>query len=122
MHINLQQVLILLGVTALIGLILTALLLVWVFSRVRHIQLPANTDFFEALRYTPLSVVLLLDALDFALDFLSAPIAWFILGRLGLGALRGVAVIEDLIPFTQWIPTMTIAWILARIFRNPPEA
>ncbi len=118
MEINFQQVLIVLGVTAAIGLVLTAVLLFWVFSRVRHIQLPANVDFFEALRYTPLSVVLLLDALDFALDFLSAPIAWVILGRLGLGVLRGVAIIEDLIPFTQWIPTMTIAWILARVFRS----
>ncbi len=118
MEINFQQALILLGVTAAIGLILSLLLLLWVFSRVRHIQLPPNADFFEALRYTPLSVVLLLDALDFALDFLSAPIAWFILGRLGLGVLRGVAVIEDLIPFTQWIPTMTIAWVLARVLPN----
>ncbi len=116
MRLDLQQILIILGVTAGIGLVLTALLLVWVFSRVRRIHLPLDAGFFDALRYTPLSVVLLLDALDFALDFLSAPISWFILGRLGLGALRGVTVIEDLIPFTQWIPTMTLAWILARVF------
>lgn len=48
-------------------------------------------------------MVLLLDLLDFSLDFLSAPIAWVILG------MRGVAVVEVLIPGTQFIPTMTLA-------------
>jgi hypothetical protein len=89
-------------------------LLAWIFSRVRRIQLPADADFFTALRYTPLTLVVVLDLLDFGLDFLSVPIAWAILGRLGLKPLRGVTVVEELIPGTQFLPTMTVAWVLAR--------
>ncbi|MGH2522625.1 MAG: hypothetical protein ACRDH2_08990 [Anaerolineales bacterium] len=100
-----------------IGLTIAVLLLGWVFWRVRRIQLPPGADLLTALRATPLSVVLLLDALDFSLDFLSAPIAWIILGRLGLAPLRGVTMFESLIPGTQFLPTMTTAWILARVFR-----
>lgn len=90
----------------------------WVLWRVRKIQLPPNADFFTALRATPLVVVLLLDLLDFALDFLSAPVAWLLLTRLGLGPLRGVTVVEGLLPGTQMIPTMTLAWIAARLFKS----
>ncbi len=59
-----------------------------------------------------------LDLLDFSLDFLSAPFAWVLLGRLGLQPLRAVTVIESLIPGTQFIPTMTAAWILARLIHR----
>jgi hypothetical protein len=102
-----------------IALVLALLLMGWVIWRVRRIQLPPNADVFTALRATPLSVVLLLDLLDFSLDFLSAPIAWVILGRLGLAPLRGVAIVEELIPGTQFIPTMTIGWVVARLW--PPR-
>jgi hypothetical protein len=102
-----------------VALILALLLMGWVVWRVRRIQLPPNADVFTALRATPLSVALLLDLLDFSLDFLSAPIAWVILGRLGLAPLRGVAIVEELIPGTQFIPTMTIAWVVARLW--PPR-
>jgi hypothetical protein len=81
-----------------------------VLWRVRKIQLPPDADFFTAIRLTPLVVVLLLDLLDFTLDFLSAPVAWLLLTRLGLGPLRGVTVVES-------IPTMTLAWIAVRIFK-----
>jgi len=89
-------------------------LVIW---RVRKIQLPPNADFFTALRATPLIVVVTLDLLDFMLDFLSAPVAWVLLTRLGLGPLRGVTVVEGLIPGTQIIPTMTLAWIASRFFK-----
>jgi hypothetical protein len=98
-----------------LAIILSALLLAWIFWRVRRIRLPADADFFTALRYTPFAVVILLDLLDFGLDFLSAPIAWAILGRLGLKPLRGVTVVEELVPGTQFLPTMTAAWVLARV-------
>ena len=101
-----------------IGLTLTILLIVWILRSVRHISLPADADFFTALRATPLLVVLMLDLLDFSLDFLSAPIAWPLLGHLGLTPLREVTVIEELIPGTQVIPTMTLAWIAARFMRR----
>ncbi len=89
----------------------------FVLWRVRKIQLPPDADFFTAIRLTPLVVVLLLDLLDFTLDFLSAPVAWLLLTRLGLGPLRGVTVVESLIPGTQIIPTMTLAWIAVRVFK-----
>jgi hypothetical protein len=88
-----------------------------VLWRVRKVQLPPDADFFTAMRLTPLVVVLLLDLLDFTLDFLSAPLAWLLLTRLGLGPLRGVTVVESLIPGTQIIPTMTLAWIAVRVFK-----
>ena len=89
-------------------------LLAWVIWRVRRIKLPVGADFFTALRHTPFVVVLLLDLLDLGLDFLSAPIAWVLLTRLGLAPLRGVTIIEELIPGTQIIPTMTLAWVAVR--------
>lgn len=98
-----------------VGLALALLLGAWVVWRVRRINLPPDADTLTALRATPLSVVLLLDLLDFSLDFLSAPLAWIILGRLGLAPLRGVSVVESLIPGTQFIPTMTLVWIFARL-------
>ena len=103
----------------------TALLLVlvvgaYVFTRIKRINLPPDADTLTALRMTPLSVVILLDLLDLGLDIFAAPFAWIILTKLGLGPLRGVTVAESLIPGTGAIPTMTAAWVLARVFR--PEA
>jgi hypothetical protein len=97
------------------ALLIASLLLIWVIWRVRRIRLPADADFLTALRATPLVVVLLLDLLDFSLDFLSAPVSWLILSRLGLAPLRGVTAVEGLVPGTQMIPTMTAAWIIARL-------
>jgi hypothetical protein len=115
------EVLTVLGITLGVGLVLVLLLLGWVLWQVRRINLPPNADFFTALRYTPFSVVILLDLLDLTLDFFSAPIAWIILGKLGLEPLRAVTVVESVIPFTQTLPTMTIAWIIARVWKNPPR-
>jgi len=104
------------------GALLLALALgAYVFTRLRRINLPPEAGALEALRLTPLSVVVLLDLLDLGLDFLSAPVGWIILTRLGLGPLRGVTVIESLIPGTQFIPTMTLAWLFAR-YLDPGRA
>ncbi len=104
----------LLGMLA-IGLILSLLVLGYIIWRVKRINLPPDADFLMALRATPLAVVILLDLLDFSLDFLSAPLAWTILSYLGLQPLRGVTLVESLIPGTQFLPTMTVAWIFARL-------
>jgi len=108
------------GLLILIGaaLALALLLLGWVLWRVRRIDLPQDADFMTTLRMTPLTVVILLDLLDFSLDFLSAPIGWALLSYLGLKPLRGVTAVEGLIPGTQMLPTMTLAWIIAR-FTKP---
>ena len=117
-EVNWGEVLRVFGIIVAVGLVLVIILVAWVFTRIRRINLPPNTDFFEALRRTPFSVVLLLDLLDLTLDFLSAPFAWVILGKLGLEPLRAVSVVESFIPGTQALPTMTIAWVIARFWKN----
>lgn len=121
MDIDLTQLLQVFGIVIGVGLVLSLLFMGWVFWQVRRIHLPPDADFFDALRMTPLSVVILLDLLDLTLDFFAAPIAWVILGRLGLEPLRAVSVIETMIPGTQILPTMTIAWIIARVWKNSPH-
>ena len=111
-----------LGCVAVTALLLSLVMLVYVFTRIRRINLPPGADTLTALRMTPLSVVILLDLLDLGLDFLAAPFAWIILSKLGLGPLRGVTVAEALIPGTGAIPTMTVAWILARMFKPEEKA
>jgi len=101
-----------------ITLTLAILLIAWIVWRVRRINLPPNADWITAMRATPLVVVLALDLLDFSLDFLSAPFAWILLSYLGLKPLRTITTVESLIPGTQFLPTMTAAWIAARFMRN----
>lgn len=99
-------------------------LLLLAARQMRDIRIPEDADFFETLRLIPITIPLALDMLDFALDIFSAPIAWMVLDALGLKALRLVTVTEGLIPGTQAIPTMTAAWILARLTKptHPSEA
>lgn len=103
-----------LGVIALIAVILAAFVLFWAFRTLRRIRVPQDADFFTTLRAVPLSLVVGLDLLDLGLDVLSTPIIWVILSRFRLQALRNVASIEALIPFTGPIPTLTLAWFAAR--------
>jgi hypothetical protein len=100
-----------------ISFILSILLLLVVIRQAKKINVPEGAGFAETLLYTPFLVVVLIDLLDFALDFLAAPLAWVILDRLGLKALRGVSTVEALIPLTQVVPTMTLCWIGARLLR-----
>ena len=120
-NIDFRQLLSVLGIVVGVGLVLSLIFLAWVFWRVRRINLPPDADFFEALRMTPLSVVILLDLLDLTLDFFAAPFAWIILGKLGLEPLRAVSMVETFIPGTQVLPTMTISWIIARVWKNSPR-
>lgn len=108
-------VLIFLGVMS-VALAIALILLAIIIIQIRRIHVPPGAGFAETLQYTPFLVVLFLDVLDLALDFLSAPIAWIVLDRLGLKGLRGFATVESLIPFTQAIPTMTLSWIAVRLF------
>jgi hypothetical protein len=109
-----QAALRVLGVIALVALILAGLVLALAIRALRRIRVPSNADFFTTIRAVPLSLVVGLDLLDLGLDVLSTPIIWIILNRFRLQALRNVASVEALIPFTGPIPTLTIAWFLAR--------
>ncbi len=106
---------VLLGVMGVAG-ILALILLVIIIVQVRRVHVPPNAGLAETLLYTPFLVVVFLDVLDLSLDFLSAPIAWVVLDRLGLKGLRGFATVESIVPFTQMIPTMTMMWIGVRLF------
>lgn len=114
---DLQTILKIIGVIALVSLVLSALILIVAIRKLRRIRVPANADFFTAVRAVPLSLVVGIDLLDLALESFSAPIIWFILNRSGLQALRNVAAVEALIPFSGPIPTLTIAWFAARLFK-----
>lgn len=107
-------VLVLLSVMS-VALVLAIILLAIIIVQVRRIHVPPDAGFAETLLYTPFLVVLFLDVLDLSLDFLSAPIAWVVLDRLGLKGLRAVATVESFVPFTQMIPTMTLAWLGVRL-------
>lgn len=118
LNVDWGAVLKLLATVAAIALILAGIALAWAFHVLRRIRLrvPPHADFFTTVRAVPLSLVVGLDLLDLALDVFSAPIIWVILSRFGLQALRNVATIEALIPISAPIPTLTIAWLAARIF------
>jgi len=99
-----------------VSLFFAIFLFVLVVRKMRRLEIPEGAGFGETLLYVPFVVVLFIDLLDFALDFLAAPFSWIILDRLGLRALRNVAALEAILPFTQMIPTLSLAWVLVRIF------
>lgn len=107
------------GVTFLIiagaALAMAAVFLAVTIEQIRRLRLPPGLGFIATLRQVPFGLVLGLDLLDLALDFLSAPISWIILTKLNLQGLRTVTAIESLLPFTQPIPTLTLAWIVVRV-------
>ncbi len=111
---------IILGIMAL-ALILALTLLALTYRSLKRIQIPQDADFFTTLRHVPLTLVIILDLLDLALDFLSAPVGWLILSYFGLERLRMLTVVESLIPGTQFIPTLTGAWLLAKAGVRLPE-
>lgn len=114
---ELKTVVLWLGLVAAAAAVAGALLLARAYNRLRRLRLPPDADFFTTVRAVPLSLVVGLDLLDLGLDVFSTPIIWFVLGRLRLQALRNVASFEALIPFTGPIPTLTLAWLAARLFK-----
>ncbi len=99
-----------------ISFVLAMILFFFGVRRLKKMNVPPDAGFSETLLYTPLILVIFIDLLDFGIDVLAAPITWVVLDRLGLRALRGFAAFEALLPFTQFIPTMTLAWFAARLF------
>lgn len=115
-----QPLLVTLLVLATVCVAAAVLLLALTFRKLQRLQVPRDADLLTTLRAVPFGLVLALDLLDLGLDFLAAPLVWALLGRFGLQALRNVAAVEALIPFTQPVPTMTLAWVAARFFRRRP--
>ncbi len=110
----LQTVLIAFGVCAGAAVIGVITLLITAWQQVTELEVPPDADFFETLQMIPITIPIALDLLDLAFDVFSAPISWVVLELLGLRSLQMITVLEGLIPFTQLIPTMTIAWFIAR--------
>ena len=102
------------GIILALALIGAIVLLIVAARQIASVDVPENADFFETLQCVPVTVPIALDLLDLAFDFFAAPIAWIILELLGLQALQLITVFEGLIPGTQLIPTLTIAWFIAR--------
>lgn len=96
-------------VVALVGLLLLV-------RQIRQLRVPRDADYFTTMRLIPVSLVILLDMLDFGMDIFATPIVWIVLDRMGLPNLRNKAAIEALIPFSSPIPTFTLSWIAARMF------
>ena len=109
-----------LGLIALVwmgtSLLLALILFVVVIRKLKRLDIPPDASYGETLLYAPFLLVVFIDLLDWGLDVLAAPIAWVVLDRLGLKALRNVSAVEALIPFTQPIPTLTLSWIWVRLF------
>ena len=113
---NLREIGLIVFAMMAISFVLAMVLFFFVVRRLQRLDVPSDAGFAETLLYTPFLLVVFLDLLDFGLDILAAPFTWAILDRLGLRALRGFAAFEALLPFTQFVPTMTLAWIAARLF------
>lgn len=112
---SLGQLLQVLAIVVVVAVVLALCGLVLIHRRLRQLRVPPGASLTTTLRMVPLGLVLILDLLDLGLDMLAAPIIWVILSRYRLQALRNTAAIEALIPFTQVIPTLTLAWFAVRI-------
>lgn len=112
---QLRQLLLTFGIVLLVAAALGFGVLLLLHRRLRRLNVPPNADFATTLRAVPLALVVAIDLLDFGLDIFATPIVWAVLSRYRLQALRNVAAIEAIIPLTQVIPTLTVAWIGVRL-------
>ncbi len=115
LYTSLGQFVEILAIVMVVALVLAVVGLMLIHRRLRRLRVPANASFTTTLRIVPLSLVVILDLLDLALDMFAAPIVWVLLSRYRLQALRNTAAVEALIPFTQVIPTLTVAWFAVRM-------
>ena len=106
------------GVSA-VALLLAAVLALLLWRRLKKLEVTPGAGFWQTLREVPFGLVVVLDLLDLALDVFATPVVWWLLGRLDLRALREVASIEALVPFTGPIPMMSVCWVLARLGASP---
>jgi hypothetical protein len=112
------DILLVAGVCLAAAMVGAVVLLILAARQVSEIDIPPEADFFETLQHIPITLPLALDLLDLVFDIFSAPISWIILELLGLQALQLVTVFEGIVPGTQLLPTMTFAWLLARLMKG----
>lgn len=101
------------------ALLVATLILLALRKKLLSLRVDGDLPLGALLRRTPFLLVVALDLLDLGLDMLSAPIVWAILHRLGMGRLRNLATVVALIPGTQFIPALTLGWVIAR-YAGPP--
>ena len=120
----LREFLVVIASVALAATLLGLLGLGLMHRRLRRLQVPPDAGFATTLRLVPLSLVIALDLLDLGLDIFATPIVWLVLTRYRLQALRNVAALEALVPLTQAIPTLTLAWFAVRVLGlgDPPPS
>lgn len=115
---NLLVVLGVIGLTMLIA----GLVLLWLAVRkLRALDLRPDTPLGESLQRVPFVLVLALDLLDMSLNFFSAPLVWVVLDRFGAKPLRNLATAVAAIPGTQFIPTLTLGWLIVRTLHRRRE-
>ena len=109
------------------ALLVAVVLALLLYRRLSRLRIPSGAGLWTTLRGVPFGLVVMLDLLDLSLDLLSAPLVWWLLGRLRLQGLREVATVQALVPFSGPIPVMTLAWLAARVLplgdrppRGPP--
>jgi hypothetical protein len=110
----LQQALVAVLVCSAAALIPAIVVVVIALRQISEMEIPPDADFFETLQLVPISVPIALDLLDLAFGIFSAPFSWMALELMGLRALRMVTIVESIMPGMGPIPTMTIAWAMAR--------
>lgn len=103
------------AVVVVISLVAASALIAVAVRKLKQIRVPPGAGFVATLQGTPLVLVAGLDLLDLALDVLAAPVVWVVLDYVGLTGLRGMAVVESLLPGTQLVPTLTLSWVIARL-------
>lgn len=116
--VGVREVVIVAGICMATALVGAVALLVLAARQISEIEIPEDADFFETMQHLPITVPLALDLLDMAFDIFAAPIAWLVLELLGLQVLQLITVVEGVIPGTQLVPTLTIAWLIARMMKK----
>lgn len=111
----LEQLLMVIAALVVVAALLGLGGLLLLHRKLRRLHLPPNADLPTTLRAVPLALVVTLDLLDLGLDVLATPIVWVVLSRYRLQALRNIAAFEALVPFTQVVPTLTLAWLAVRL-------
>ena len=110
------QLLQIVAVVMVVAAVLGVCGLLLLHRRLRRLRVPPGASFATTLRIVPLALVVVLDLLDLGFDMFAAPLVWIVLSRYRLQALRNTAAVEALIPFTQALPTLTVAWLAVHIF------